>query len=55
MMADYKIKALANMQQTVNVLSTEIDKSKAYLDKSRQQESVSVMADTKIQDNSVHL
>jgi uncharacterized protein YaaN involved in tellurite resistance len=55
MMTDYKIKALANMQKTVNVLSSEIDKSKAYLDKTRQQESASVTADTKIQDNSVHL
>ncbi len=55
MMADYKIKALANMQTTVNVLSAEIDKSKSYLDKSRQQESASVTANTSIQDNSVHL
>jgi uncharacterized protein YaaN involved in tellurite resistance len=55
MMADYKLKALANMQTTVNVLTAEIDKSKSYLDKSRQQESVSVTANTSIQDNSVHL
>jgi uncharacterized protein YaaN involved in tellurite resistance len=55
MMADYKIKALANMQTTVNVLSAEIDKSKSYLDKSRQQESASVTANTRIQDNGVHL
>jgi uncharacterized protein YaaN involved in tellurite resistance len=55
MMADYKIKALDNMQKTVNVLSAEIDKSKAYLDKTRQQESADVTAKTKLDDNSVHL
>ncbi len=55
MMAAYKIKALANMQKTVNVLSTEIDKSKAYLDKTRQQESDTLTNSTKLQDNSVHL
>lgn len=55
MMADYKVKALANMQKTVNVLSSEIDKSKAYLDKTRQQESAAVTAQTKLDDNSVHL
>jgi uncharacterized protein YaaN involved in tellurite resistance len=55
MMADYKVKALANMQKTVNVLSSEIDKSKTYLDKARQQEAVAVTANTQIQDNSVHL
>jgi len=55
MMADYKIKALANMQKTVNVLSSEIDKSKAYLDKTRQQESAAVTAHTQLDDNSVHL
>lgn len=55
MMADYKVKALANMQRTVNVLSSEIDKSKTYLDKARQQESGAITANTKIQDNQVHL
>lgn len=55
MMADYKVKALSNMQRTVNVLSAEIDKSKAYLDKARQQESGAITANTKIQDNQVHL
>jgi hypothetical protein len=43
------------MQKTVNVLSSEIDKSKTYLDKARQQEAVAVTANTQIQDNSVHL
>jgi uncharacterized protein YaaN involved in tellurite resistance len=55
MMADYKIKALENMQKTVNVLSAEIDKSKSYLDKSRQQESAAVTAHTQLDNNSVHL
>jgi uncharacterized protein YaaN involved in tellurite resistance len=35
MMEDYKVKALVNMQKTVNVLSKEVDKSKAYLEKAR--------------------
>jgi hypothetical protein len=43
------------MQTTVNVLSAEIDKSKSYLDKSRQQQSAAVTAQTKLDDNSVHL
>jgi uncharacterized protein YaaN involved in tellurite resistance len=55
MMADYKVKALDNMQKTVNVLSSEIDKSKTYLDKSRQQESGIITANTQIQNNQVHL
>jgi uncharacterized protein YaaN involved in tellurite resistance len=38
MMADYKVKALNSMQQTVDSLSSEIDKSKAYLDRVRQSE-----------------
>ena len=55
MMADYKLKALANMQTTVNVLSAEIDKSKSYLDKARQQQAGTMLSETKLQDNSVHL
>jgi uncharacterized protein YaaN involved in tellurite resistance len=55
MMADYKVKALENMQKTVNVLSSEIDKSKTYLDKSRQQATVAATANTQLQDNQVHL
>jgi uncharacterized protein YaaN involved in tellurite resistance len=38
MMADYKVKALANMQQTVDTLTSEIDKSKTYVDRIRKQE-----------------
>ncbi|MEI8209754.1 MAG: toxic anion resistance protein, partial [Methylococcales bacterium] len=55
MMAAYKIKAFANMQKTVSALSTEIDKSKVYLDKSRQQNSEAATNDTKLRDNLVHL
>lgn len=33
--ADYKVKALSNMQQTVDVLSTEVAKAKIYIDKTR--------------------
>lgn len=39
MMSDYKIKALDSMKVTVNTLTTELDKSKTYLDKIREQES----------------
>jgi uncharacterized protein YaaN involved in tellurite resistance len=56
MMADYKVKALANMKQTVSVLSTEVDKAKTYLDKARQQETAVVTAETTLQTNyQVHL
>lgn len=33
--ADYKVKALASMQQTVETLSSEVEKAKTYLDKTR--------------------
>ncbi len=33
--ADYKVKALASMQQTVDALSSEVEKAKTYLDKTR--------------------
>lgn len=36
-MAEYKVKALENMQATVNTLSEEVEKSKTYLDKVRQE------------------
>ncbi|QTD44755.1 toxic anion resistance protein [Ottowia testudinis] len=37
-MADFKVKALANMQRTVDTLSTEVEKSKTYLEKTRRAE-----------------
>lgn len=56
MMADYKVKALSNMQQTVTALSSEIEKSKVYLDKARQEKTATVLANTSIQaENDVHL
>ncbi|HZF80631.1 MAG TPA: toxic anion resistance protein, partial [Rubrivivax sp.] len=36
--ADFKVKALASMQTTVDTLSTEIDKSRKYVDRVRQAE-----------------
>lgn len=35
MVSTYKLQALANMQKTVSVLSTEVEKSKTYLDRVR--------------------
>lgn len=40
MIADYKIKALDNMQKTVNVLSQEVDKAKGYVERARKAEGV---------------
>lgn len=40
MMADYKIKALGNMRQTVDVLSTEVDKAKKYVAQAREAETI---------------
>ena len=37
-MADYKVKALDAMQRTVETLSQEVGKSRAYLDRARRQE-----------------
>jgi len=44
MMAEYKVKALDNMQQTVNALSDEVEKSKTWLDRIRKQEAASGIA-----------
>lgn len=48
MMADYKIKALDNMKKTVDVLSTEIEKSKTYTDKVRSEEAGKITENTQI-------
>ena len=37
MVSNYKVKALENMQKTVDVLSTEVEKSRTYLDRTRQE------------------
>jgi uncharacterized protein YaaN involved in tellurite resistance len=42
--ADYKVKALASMQQTVDALSTEVAKAKTYLDKTRAAEAQAAVA-----------
>ncbi|WP_078119532.1 toxic anion resistance protein [Thiosocius teredinicola] len=56
MMADYKVKALGNMQQTVDALTTEIDKSKAYLDRIREQEAAEqTAASDSVSSNEVHI
>jgi hypothetical protein len=44
MMADYKIKALANMKQTVDTLTSEIEKSKTYVDRIRKAEAANEAA-----------
>lgn len=40
MMADYKIKALDNMRQTVDTLSIEVDKAKKYVAQAREAETI---------------
>ncbi len=48
MMADYKLKALDNMQQTVNALSDEVEKSKTYLDRVRKEEAAAELAQAEL-------
>lgn len=48
MMADYKTKALQNMQATVDVLSTEVEKAKPYLDRVRQQQAASGLGEQEL-------
>ena len=45
MVSTYKVKALENMQKTVDVLSVEVEKSKAYLDRTREETVREVSAD----------
>ena len=42
--ADFKIKALASMQTTVDVLSGEVEKAKTYVDRVRKQNSTEALA-----------
>ena len=44
MMAEYKVKALDNMQKTVNSLSDEVEKSKTYLDRIRKEDAAAGIA-----------
>lgn len=39
---DFKVKALGNMQQTVNVLTQEVDKAQTYLDRANRQTVIDV-------------
>ena len=48
MMAEYKVKALDNMQQTVNALSDEVEKSKTYLDRIRKEEAAAGIAEAEL-------
>jgi uncharacterized protein YaaN involved in tellurite resistance len=45
MVADYKVEALDNMKQTVNVLSAEVEKANTYLDRVRTEEASRATAD----------
>jgi uncharacterized protein YaaN involved in tellurite resistance len=45
MMENYKAEALKTMQQTVNVLSDEVDKANAYLDRARQEQAAEATRD----------
>jgi uncharacterized protein YaaN involved in tellurite resistance len=51
--SDFKTKALAHMSQTVQALSVEVDKSKAYLDRVRQAEGAAAVADLSKPDSDV--
>lgn len=44
--ADYKVKALASMAQTVDALTTQVDKAKTYLDRTRAQNAREALATT---------
>ena len=48
MMADYKVKALDNMQQTVKALSDEVEKSKTHLDRIRKEEAAAGIAEAEL-------
>ena len=48
MMAEYKLKALDNMQQTVAALSDEVEKSKTYLDRVRKEEAAAGLAQAEL-------
>ncbi len=54
MVSDYKVKALENMQTTVDALSDEVVKSKKYLDRVRQEEAVTQTAGAELKaDNEI--
>lgn len=57
MIANYKVEALATMKQTVDTLSTEVQKAQTYLDRVRGEEAARAAGDinTTTPDNDVHL
>jgi uncharacterized protein YaaN involved in tellurite resistance len=57
MISTFKVQALTTMKQTVDTLSTEIDKSQKYLDRVRSEEAARTAGDINISapDNEVHL
>jgi uncharacterized protein YaaN involved in tellurite resistance len=57
MISTYKVEALASMKQTVNVLSTEIDKANKYIDRVRGEEAARAAGsiDLSAPDNEIHL
>ena len=46
MMADYKVKALDHMKQTVHALSSQVEKAGSYVDRVREGEAAAVTAKT---------
>ncbi len=50
---DFKVKALGNMQQTVNVLTQEVDKAQVYLDKANRKTAIEVANNLQIEDKSL--
>jgi uncharacterized protein YaaN involved in tellurite resistance len=57
MISNFKVQALTTMKQTVDTLSTEIDKSQKYLDKVRREEAAKTAGDIDLSapDHDVHL
>jgi uncharacterized protein YaaN involved in tellurite resistance len=57
MISNFKVQALETMKQTVDTLSTEVQKSQKYLDRVRSEEAARVAGDINITapDNDVHL
>lgn len=50
---EFKVKALGNMQQTVNVLTAEVDKAQVYLDKANQKTALEMSQKLQIDDKTL--
>jgi len=46
----FKLEALGNMQKTIDTLTTEIDRSKSYMDRVRREQVSSVAGELKVVD-----